>query len=78
MLYSNGSDRRTSFDLPSSADGPVTCATCGCRLEASADPGEAVWFHFSPLGGRDARGCRVACVELAHDARGEWLEPAFA
>ena len=45
---------------------PVTCAACGCRLEAS---GEA-WFHFNPLGGRDARGCRVGCADSAHDAAG--------
>jgi hypothetical protein len=47
-------------------NGPVTCQTCGCRL-TSAD-GE--WFHFGALAGRDARGCRVACVELPHDASG--------
>jgi hypothetical protein len=28
------------------------------------------WFHFNPLGGRDARGCRVNCVDAAHDASG--------
>lgn len=44
----------------------VTCASCGCRLAPS---GEA-FFHFSPLGGRDARGCRVACADAAHDASG--------
>ena len=50
-------------------NGPVTCATCGCRLEASAD-GRDAWFHFAPMGGRDARGCRVACADSAHDASG--------
>ena len=45
---------------------PVTCASCGCRL---AQTGEA-WFHFNPIGGRDARGCRVACADAAHDATG--------
>ena len=45
---------------------PVTCAACGCRL---AQTGEA-WFHFNPLGGRDARGCRIACVDAAHDSSG--------
>src|SRR5688500_16321161 len=30
---------------------PVTCAACGCRLAATGD----AWFHFNPLGGRDAR-----------------------
>ena len=45
---------------------PVTCSSCGCRLAAH---GEA-WFHFNPLGGRDARGCRVACADAAHDTAG--------
>ena len=45
---------------------PVTCAACGCRL---TETGEA-FYHFSPLGGRDARGCRVACADAAHDASG--------
>jgi hypothetical protein len=49
--------------------GPVTCAACGCRLEASAD-GRQAWFHFAPMGGRDARGCRVACADSVHDAAG--------
>jgi len=46
----------------------VTCEVCGCRLEA-ADDGVS-WFHFGRIAGRDARGCRVACIDLAHDARG--------
>jgi hypothetical protein len=45
---------------------PVTCAACGCRLTQSGE----VWFHFNPLGGRDARGCRVGCADAAHDATG--------
>lgn len=45
---------------------PVTCAACGCRLTQT---GEA-WFHFNPLAGRDARGCRVACADAAHDVSG--------
>lgn len=45
---------------------PVTCAACGCRLAAIGD----AWFHFNPLGGRDARGCRVACADAAHDVAG--------
>ena len=57
--------------------GPVTCALCGCRLTSdTADATVAapvVWTHFSPLGGRDARGCRVACVDLPHDAAGRAL-----
>ena len=45
---------------------PVTCAACGCRLTESGDG----YFHFNPLGGRDARGCRVVCADAAHDVRG--------
>jgi hypothetical protein len=48
----------------------VTCAVCGCRLESGSENGQRAWFHFGRLGGRDARGCRVACVEAAHDAFG--------
>lgn len=47
---------------------PVTCATCGCRLQPTS---AGAWSHFGPLGGRDARGCRVACAESPHDANGE-------
>ena len=49
---------------------PVTCTACGCRLEASGTADEAPWFHFGRLGGRDARGCRTACVDAAHDREG--------
>jgi hypothetical protein len=45
---------------------PVTCVACGCRLAPSGD----AFVHFSPLGGRDARGCRVDCVDAVHDATG--------
>lgn len=49
---------------------PVTCATCGCRLEPVGRGDRAAWFHFGRGGGRDARGCRVACIEAAHDVEG--------
>ncbi len=51
---------------------PVTCAACGCRLtlDGSSD-GEARWYHYSSLGGRDARGCTVGCVDLPHDREGQ-------
>jgi hypothetical protein len=61
------------------SDGPVVCRSCGCRLEApaawldgdrDANPG---WHHFEGLPGRDARGCRVACVDLAHGRDGRLL-----
>jgi hypothetical protein len=49
--------------------GPVVCQTCGCRLRA-ADEGRTGWFHFAPMAGRDARGCRIACADAAHDSDG--------
>jgi hypothetical protein len=48
---------------------PVTCASCGCRLVVAGEVG----FHFSPLGGRDARGCRVTCADADHDLSGRPL-----
>ena len=51
---------------------PVTCASCGCRL---AQTGET-WFHFNPIGGRDARGCRVVCADAAHEADGRPVSAA--
>ena len=45
-------------EAPVSHAGPVTCSACGCRLQRSADGGVG-WFHFAPMAGRDARGCRV-------------------
>jgi hypothetical protein len=54
---------------------PVTCAACGCRLEASGTADEAPWFHFGRLGGRDARGCRTLCIEAAHDRGGQPILP---
>jgi hypothetical protein len=50
---------------------PVTCAACGCRLEPSGTADAAPWFHYGRLGGRDARGCRTACIEAAHDRSGQ-------
>jgi hypothetical protein len=35
-------------------------------LSATGD----AWFHFNPLAGRDARGCRVSCADAAHDTTG--------
>ena len=49
---------------------PVTCAACGCRLRSAMAGNDIAWFHFNPLGGRDARGCRVDCVDQAHDVAG--------
>jgi hypothetical protein len=55
----------------STGDSPVTCSACGCRLERAEDL--RGWLHFSPMAGRDARGCRVACADEVHDARGHAL-----
>jgi hypothetical protein len=51
----------------------LTCAACGCRLTAreSLDDGaaygpDAAWRHFWGEGDRDARGCRVECVDKPH------------
>ncbi|NJD28290.1 MAG: hypothetical protein FIA92_08325 [Chloroflexi bacterium] len=49
---------------------PVTCGSCGCRLEYAGPSGTAAWFHYGRMGGRDARGCRVACIDAPHDAHG--------
>jgi hypothetical protein len=45
---------------------PVTCVSCGCRLEQRA--GADGWFHFRGEAGRDARGCIIACADEAHYA----------
>lgn len=69
-----------SRDLSGVRDGrlaPVTCSACGCRLRAAEDSA-STWLHFNPLGGRDARGCRVACADLAHDASGLPVEAVLA
>jgi hypothetical protein len=51
----------------------LTCAACGCRLEAREslrDGGsygpDAAWRHFWGAPGHDARGCRVACIDQPH------------
>ena len=49
---------------------PVTCASCGCRLESALLPGSVAWTHFNPIAGRDARGCIVACADDLHDSDG--------
>ena len=72
MIHPSDSDVRPASAVRDGRDAPVTCAACGCRLTAS---GEA-YFLFIPLGGRDARGCRVACADAAHDARGRAIAVA--
>lgn len=54
--------------------GPVSCATCGCRLVDAGADGTA-WRHFSSLHpGQDARGCRTACVDAVHDRDGRVVD----
>jgi len=64
------SDSRSSFAGQPDHGGPVVCATCGCRLQPIGPSDAAAFFHFGSLGGRDARGCRVDCSDLAHDLSG--------
>ncbi len=68
-----GSARRHPLGI-AGRGAPVTCARCGCRLRpADEDGAGGAWLHFAPLGGRDARGCRVDCAEVAHDVTGNPL-----
>jgi len=52
--------------------GTIVCEACGCRLttrdtiDDSGFGGARTWWHFAGHAGRDARGCTVACVEMAH------------
>jgi hypothetical protein len=66
MIHPSEPELRHPLAVRAGQAAPVTCAACGCRLAATGD----TWFHFNPLGGRDARGCRVACADAAHDASG--------
>jgi hypothetical protein len=66
MIHSHDPDTQTLMAVRDGHGAPVTCAACGCRLSQT---GEA-FFHFNPLGGRDARGCRVQCASAAHDSQG--------
>ncbi len=49
----------------------VVCQACGCRLTVreSADDARMTdrsWWHYTGQAGRDARGCAIACADLAH------------
>jgi len=51
--------------------GTVVCDACGCRLTTRESDerglaGDRTWWHFAGGAGRDARGCTVGCVEMAH------------
>jgi hypothetical protein len=72
-----------AFDTSGLADaaagpGPVTCTACGCRLERATASGVSAWYHFAPMAGRDARGCKVGCADDAHDGRGRALAVSAA
>jgi hypothetical protein len=72
MIHPSDPEMRSVAAVRDGRDAPVTCAACGCRLSASGD----AYFHFNPLAGRDARGCRVACADAAHDASGRAIAVA--
>jgi hypothetical protein len=69
MLHPSDRDFRRILAVRDGHAAPVTCASCGCRLVVAGEVG----FHFGPLGGRDARGCRVTCADAAHDLTGRPL-----
>ncbi|HUP83823.1 MAG TPA: hypothetical protein VM284_06515 [Candidatus Limnocylindria bacterium] len=59
--------------------GPVTCAACGCRLDALTGKDDGVYRHFMSMAlGQDARGCRVECVAELHDHDGRAIAEAAA
>ncbi len=66
MIHPSDSEITRPVAVRDGQGAPVTCAACGCRLTQT---GEA-WFHFNPIGGRDARGCRIVCADAAHDTTG--------
>jgi hypothetical protein len=70
MIHSTEPELRRPKAVRDGRGAPVTCAACGCRLRAGMADNDIAWFHFNPLGGRDARGCRVECVDSAHDVTG--------
>ena len=47
--------------------GAVVCDSCGCRLE---DADGRSYRHYAGALGRDARGCRVTCVDQEHRVSG--------
>ena len=56
----------------SDRSGPTVCESCGCRLEsvAARAGGHGTRRHFAGAFCRDARGCRVDCVDLDHGSDG--------
>jgi hypothetical protein len=74
MLHPSDADLSGPLAVRGGQGAPVTCAQCGCRLTSASDD---AWFHFNPLGGRDARGCRIPCADAAHDATGRPISVAI-
>jgi transcription initiation factor TFIIIB Brf1 subunit/transcription initiation factor TFIIB len=70
MIHPSDSDSTRQRAVRDGQSAPVTCAACGCRLEHTPAAEGSRWFHFSRFAGRDARGCRVECIDQAHDALG--------
>jgi hypothetical protein len=66
MIHPSDSKAGSASAVRDGRDAPVTCAACGCRLTV----GDDAFYHFNPLGGRDARGCRIDCASAAHDVQG--------
>jgi hypothetical protein len=66
MLQQSDPEIKVTIAVRDGQGAPVTCAACGCRLASAGD----AFVHFNPLAGRDARGCRIACADAAHDASG--------
>jgi hypothetical protein len=70
MIHPSDPEIRRSVAVRDGHGAPVTCAACGCRLRSGMADNDIAWFHFNPIAGRDARGCRVDCVDAAHDVAG--------
>lgn len=70
MIHPSDTELRRPIAVREGRGAPVTCAACGCRLRSEIVDNDIAWFHFNPLGGRDARGCLVDCVNEAHDVAG--------
>jgi hypothetical protein len=59
--------------------GPVTCASCGCRLDALTGALDGTYRHFPSMQpDQDARGCRPACIDELHDHDGNAIAEAAA
>ena len=64
---------QTGWSTRPERSGPVTCATCGCRLTDARGLEGVAWRHFQSVPDRDARGCRPRCLEDLHHRDGTVL-----